>query len=429
MSNLKLGIARSPYSFGIFKDSETDWFFKRTLEHMIEKAAEIGECLYVARRIDETDGESWIREWSDMAERVAKAGEDSLTKGHTVSAREAFARASNYYRAAEYGTPPSHPRFYELWEKSRNCFHKACPLYTPPIQIVGVPFEGNLLPGYYWRPDHADVKRPTLITVGGNDSSGEEVVFAGGPATVRRGYNFFTFEFPGHRGAVHLYPDCVKRPDYEVPFKAAIDYVETLPGVDKRIALTGLSFGGYVSARVAVYEPRVKAVIPNSPLIDGYRVSQAAWRPLLKRIPRFLLKRLLEWRLRKKPLLKAFFEYSLWSSGYGMSLDDWLNPEIQEKIAEVQKQYTIVNDLDKITCPALAMVSIDEGEELVRQAKEFYEGISSEIKKLHIFTLDTDGSNDHCQLDNRSRGNQVLFDWLDDIFDYTYEPLSLFSDI
>ena len=112
-----------------------------------------------------------------------------------------------------------------------------------------------------------------------------------------------------------------------------------------------------------------------------------------------------------------------------MSLDDWLNPEIQEKIAEVQKQYTIVDDLDKITCPALAMVSIDEGEELVRQAKEFYEGISSEIKKLHIFTLDTDGSNDHCQLDNRSRGNQVMFDWLDDVFDYRYDPLSLLSNI
>lgn len=112
-----------------------------------------------------------------------------------------------------------------------------------------------------------------------------------------------------------------------------------------------------------------------------------------------------------------------------MSLNDMLKPEVQEKIAEVQKQYTIVNDLHKIICPALALVSEDEGEELVRQAQEFYEGISSENKKLHIFTLDTDGSNDHCQLDNRSRGNQIMFDWLDEVFDYTYEPLPSFSDI
>ena len=123
MSKLRLGIARSPYSFGVFKDHETDWFFKRTLEYMVEKAAEIGECLYVARRIDETDGESWIKEWAELAEKVEKAGDESLNGGHKISARESFLRASNYYRAAEYGTPPYHPRFHELWEKSRECFH------------------------------------------------------------------------------------------------------------------------------------------------------------------------------------------------------------------------------------------------------------------------------------------------------------------
>ena len=429
MSELRLGIARSPYSFGVFKDHETDWFFKRTLEYMVEKAAEIGECLYVARRIDETEGESWIREWAELAEKVEKAGDESLSGGHTISARESFLRASNYFRAAEYGTPPSHPRFHELWEKSRECFHKACPLYNPPIQIIEVSFEGKNLPGYYWRPDDADVKRPTVIVAGGNDSSGEEVVFAGGPATVRRGYNFFTFEFPGHRGAVHLYPDCVKRPDYEVPFKAAIDYLETLPGVDERIALTGLSFGGYIAIRVAVHEKRVQALIPNSPIIDGFRMSRAAWGPLVKRIPRFLLSKMFEWRLRKKPVMKAFIEYSLWSSGLKISLEDMLRPEIQEKTAEMQKQYTVVDDLHKVTCPALGLVSVDEGEELVQQAKQFYNTISSTNKKLHIFTLDADGSNDHCQLDNRSRGNQIAFDWLDEVFNYTYEPLSTSRDV
>ena len=51
-------------------------------------------------------------------------------------------------------------------------------------------------------------------------------------------------------------------------------------------------------------------------------------------IPRLLLKRLLNWRLRKKFEMKASFEYSLWSSGYTMSLDDMLTPEVQEQIRE-----------------------------------------------------------------------------------------------
>jgi hypothetical protein len=39
-------------------------------------------------------------------------------------------------------------------------------------------------------------------------------------------------------------------------------------------------------------------------------------------------------------------------------------------------------------------------------------------KRLHVFTLERDGSYDHCQLDNVSRGQQVTFDWLDDVFDH-----------
>lgn len=58
---------------------------------------------------------------------------------------------------------------------------------------------------------------------------------------------------------------------------------------------------------------------------------------------------------------------------------------------------------------------------MVRQAQEFFEGVSSEVKKLHIFTLAADGSNDHCQLDNFARAHQVAFDWLDEVFSYRYE--------
>jgi hypothetical protein len=32
--------------------------------------------------------------------------------------------------------------------------------------------------------------------------------------------------------------------------------------------------------------------------------------------------------------------------------------------------------------------------------------------------LENDGSNDHIQLDNQISENQIMFDWLDEIFDY-----------
>ena len=56
--------------------------------------------------------------------------------------------------------------------------------------------------------------------------------------------------------------------------------------------------------------------------------------------------------------------------------------------------------------------------ELLAQAHEFHDGIRSAHKRLHVFTLEEDGSNDHCQIDNLARGNQVVFDWLDELFQH-----------
>ncbi|MHA1948984.1 MAG: alpha/beta hydrolase family protein [Candidatus Thorarchaeota archaeon] len=409
-------LSRSPDAgFKIFEDSEADWVFNRTLQFSNEKAAESGECLYAARRIDPKDLDSWITEWANLAARVESLASASLEKGHEVSACEAFLRASNYYRTAEYGTPPYHPRFDELWKKSVKCFHEVCKLSDPPIQIINVEFEGKDLPGYFWRPDDSDTLRPTLIAAGGNDSSLEELFYWIGMAAVRRGYNFFAFEHPGHRGTLHLYDDSFKRPDYEVPYKTAIDYLETLPGVDERIAMTGYSFGGHTTCRVAAFEKRIKAIAPNPPIYhepmfaDHYK---GKW----TKIPDWLIDRIVTKAIKRSPLSVAFADYTLWTFGVKESI---VNKGVWKKWLELGSTgFTVKDDLHRITCPALLLVGDNEGERWLQLAHEFYDGISSEVKKLHIFSLERDGSNDHCQLDNRSRGNQVLFDWLDEVFDY-----------
>lgn len=404
-----LGAARSPHGLGVFTDHETDWVFKRTLEQMSEKAAEIGECLFAASQIKESDGESWINAWADLGENVFRHGQESYSSGCLVSARESFIRASNYFRTAEYGCSPSHPRFHELWQKSFDAFHAACPLFDPPIQILKIPFGDKFLPGYFWHPADQSASRPTMVSVGGNDSSGEEMFITTGFGAVRRGYNYVTFEYPGHRGTVHLYPDCVKRPDYEIPFKAVLDFLETLPGVDERIALGGFSYGGYVAARVACFEKRIRAVIPDSPVVDIPELVLSGFLgPLIKGVPHAFLDRAVQYRLRKSPVTKALLDYSAWTWG-AKSLSE-------EFELESFNRHNIREEIRSISCPALALVGKDEGVEMVNQAKFFYENISSEKKTLYIFSREVDGSNDHCQLDNFSRAHQVAYDWLDHIF-------------
>lgn len=411
MSKLSLGAARAPKSIGVLKDPENDWALNQTLEFMSEKAAEIGECLYVARRIDESNAETWINEWASLAERVEKLGDESLKGEHEVSALESYLRACNYWRTAEYACVPTHPRFTETWQRSVNAFSKAIPLLSSNMEIVQVPFEDKLLPGYFLRPDNSEAKRPTMFAVGGNDSSLEQIVIGIGFPAVRRGYNFFTFEYPGHRGAVHRYPNCVKSADYSAPFRAAFDLLEKLPGVDDRIALSGYSYGGYVASQVAITESRVKALIPDSPLIDMpglHKSSQIS--QIFKAVPDKLLDKIVERKLRNTVMLKGLSYYTIWTWGCP-NFAEWRNWDAKMKS-------DIASEVHKITCPVLALVSKHEGDIMLQQAESFIEKVGSEDKRLHVFTLERDGSYDHCQLDNLSRGQQVMYDWLDDVFDY-----------
>ena len=61
----------------------------------------------------------------------------------------------------------------------------------------------------------------------------------------------------------------VSRPDYEVPVCAVIDYALSRSEADpERLALDGISFGGYFAPRAAVYDTLIKALLANSPIPD-----------------------------------------------------------------------------------------------------------------------------------------------------------------
>ncbi len=260
--------------------------------------------------------------------------------------------------------------------------------------------------------------RPTLVVAGGNESSLEELAMAVGSGAVARGYNFFAFDHPGHRGAVHRYRDCVKRPDYELPYQAALDVLASLPGADERIALCGLSFGGYVCSRVACFEKRIKALIPDSPIIDSYRIAASVWLPLVQKVPERFYFKAMDFVMRRKPILKAYKAYTDTTNGT-------VGKSLKERIEIAQTQFVIPKErLAQIECPTLVLVSEDEGEEFLRQAREFFSCISAAKKDMHVFSLAGDGSNDHCQVDNISRACQVIFDWLDEVFG-TRAPLRL----
>src|ERR1017187_7840868 len=258
--------------------------FVRTLMVAGTGGAEINECLLIAERIGRNDQESWIREWASIAESVNKIADRATQEGQTVTARQAYLRASNYYRAAMFSLPHTDTRLGSYLTASRECFHKAARLFSPQIEVVDIPFGDARLPGYFLSAGQS--KRPTLLVLNGGDSTNEEMVHWLGFAAVARGWNCMVFEGPGQWSALQLNPGLVMRPDFEAPVKAVIDLLVRREDVEPdQIALYGPSLGALLAARVAAFEPRLRACICDGLVVDVYEAWHAVWPRVLQNAP------------------------------------------------------------------------------------------------------------------------------------------------
>jgi hypothetical protein len=227
----------------------------------------VGEVYSTARRIAEGDLEGWTIAWNETAERIKRIAHDCLSGGHVISAREAFLRASIYWKTGFFYLESKDPRQLAMYKRHRSCFREAAALFDPQIESVSIPYEnGKTMPGYFVRAAATGGPRPTVMIIGGGDTTCEELYYwGGGAAAVRRGYNAFLWEGPGQEGTYTLDPDLTYRPDWEVPTRYAVEYVLSRDDVDgKRLALSGHSMGGYFAPRAAAYEKRITAVIANS---------------------------------------------------------------------------------------------------------------------------------------------------------------------
>jgi pimeloyl-ACP methyl ester carboxylesterase len=137
----------------------------------------------------------------------------------------------------------------------------------------------NIVHAQHWR--HSDGPHPTLCVVHGFMGSS---YLANGrfftlPWYYRSGYDVLMYTLPFHgpraerfspfsgfgyfAGGLGGFAEAMAQAVHD--FRSIIDYLRHT-GVD-RIALTGISLGGYTSALVASVDDRLEAVIPNCPVV------------------------------------------------------------------------------------------------------------------------------------------------------------------
>ncbi|KMO71296.1 alpha/beta hydrolase family protein [Mycolicibacterium chlorophenolicum] len=245
----------------------------------------------------------------------------------------------------------------------------------------------------------------TLCVCPETPQTGEELYFLAAAAASARGYSVLTFEGPGQGEPLRV-QRLPARPDYEVPVRAAVDYLLTRPEVDpERIALMGTSLGGYYAARAAAFESRIKTLIVHGVVFDWW-TTQTTTKPALGLLAKLKSPRLvqaaLDVAMRRNTGLRWAVTNAKWVHGVHDPVE----------LVEEMRRYSLNETAALIGQPTLILHGEKDHFIPREQVDQLYATLRAP-KTLRVFT-EEEGAEEHCQFGNLTLLHQVLFDWLDE---------------
>jgi dipeptidyl aminopeptidase/acylaminoacyl peptidase len=210
-----------------------------------------------------TRWEDWCAAWSARAAVHEALGRESLKSGFKLTASEHLIRAAIYYHFAKFVFVQDLKQMRAAHMKAVECYSAGVAHARPPGERVAIPFEGKTIYGVLRGSG------PVLIMAPGLDSTKEEIHAYAEPF-LARGIAVLAIDGPGQGEAEYEIPICG---DYERAARAVVDWIESRKDLDaNRIAIWGVSLGGYYAPRAAAYEKRIKACIALSGPFDWERI-------------------------------------------------------------------------------------------------------------------------------------------------------------
>jgi pimeloyl-ACP methyl ester carboxylesterase len=198
----------------------------------------------------------------------------------------------------------------------------------------------------------------------------------------------------------------VFRPDWEAVIGPVVDYAVTRPEIDPaRIALAGISFGGYLAPRAASGEPRLAACIADP---GEFSLLEE----LKHRLPGFFARALPDGNPLALALLNLILRRRMRhvTTGWGLRRGLWVHG-VKSPLDYVRltKDYSLEGRVERIRCPTL--ICSAENDDIGVTAHKLHDALTCE-KTFIAFTV-REGAGEHCEAGARSLFNQRAFDWLD----------------
>lgn len=335
---------------------------------------DFGEVHRAVKGLKAGDYEGWHNRWRGMAEYVEAMARTAEQDGHQVTARKAYLRAYSYYRMSQLWFKDVHEaRALQMFDKMQECYSKWAALSVPRVERIEVPFEGITMPGWLLPPKvKFSEKSPVFIYCGAEAMGCEGLIFTGPLEAIERGIATLLVDAPGH-GLTLRYKRIFGRPDFEKPFGAMVDFLETRSDIDAtKLGVFGSDMGGYSAIRAAALDKRVKACGNITACYDVY---------------------------------KDLYEYG--KENHREALEAYLGTRDPEEVRKRLAAYTLKGIAEKLTCPLFIMHAEETVVYPVEPAYRVYREAKGP-KELHIINAG------HTVMDRRMEAISHAMDWLAD---------------
>jgi hypothetical protein len=366
-----------------------------------------GKLLAILAQINPGDFESAWQAYHDAGVESRTWAEQGAAKRHNASAREAYLWAAGYFSAALRfldGTKDPE-RMLPGWQEYNACWSAAAALFEPAIERLEIPYEGGGLTGWFLRVDGSRRRRPLVILNTGADGLENSMYVLGGAGALARGYNCLILNGPGQGDSLWV-RKLYFRPDWEKVITPVVDAMLRHREVDpKRIALVGVSQGGYWVPRALAFEHRIAAGVADPGVWD---VSD----PWLRNLPKFVrdvldagkksqFDQMIQIGTASNTRVKALLRFRMRPFGMASYYDAF----------HAVRDYNLSEVAARIKCPML--IADPEGEQFFPgQARKLYDALQCPKAIVH-FTREQ-GADQHCEVAAPGYRDYGIYNWLDE---------------
>ncbi|TGL61096.1 alpha/beta fold hydrolase [Leptospira sarikeiensis] len=385
-----------------FNDQAYHFQTLRAFNDIRTDGADTGEIIETIRHIEEGNAQSWFDAWEKTGDRVLQRAE---ALSDPVSRGQAYLRAHNYFRTAEFFLDPDDPKRPVAFDKQVKTFFSGLDSLSVQYEKIRIPYGKYHLNAIYYPGPKGSEKKPLIVMVNGFDGTMEELYFDLARNAYERGYSVLTYEGPG-QGSIIRNQNLPFTYEWEKPTSAVLDTFLINHSKPNKMILVGVSLGGYLASRAAAFEKRFDGLVAYDVLYDFGKVAENATPGIALWLEKRELYSIIEILVKIKATFSSTFSW-------GVKNGRWtLGTKSTVETLSTMRKFTLNEVARNIKQDVLVFAAAEDHFIPLTQLDNFKKSLTN-AKSVQAIVYDREsGGAEHCQLGAPTLWQADFFEWI-----------------